>query len=162
MASASIARPIRRAAYRAQQTGMLVQCLAGHRLLRWVARKRIRPSPDALSTVRGRYRALIERDLADAEQGLYPKSLLFQLPFLDYLRSAPALAVDVPRTIRRMHAGHYRDFPDDVDVRRYPPYFRRNFPWQTDGYFSRRSAEIYDLGVGSSSWAPPTSCAARS
>src|SRR5690606_33839699 len=33
------------------------------------------------------------------------------------------------------------------DMSRYPPYYRRNFHWQTDGYFSERSAELYDLGV---------------
>src|SRR6185295_7707451 len=28
-----------------------------------------------------------------------------------------------------------------------PAYYRRNFHWQTDGYLSRRSAELYDVGV---------------
>ena len=29
----------------------------------------------------------------------------------------------------------------------YPAYYRRNFHWQTDGYLSRRSAELYNVGV---------------
>jgi ubiquinone/menaquinone biosynthesis C-methylase UbiE len=147
MASLSIPAPLHRTAYRAQQIGMLWNCLLGHRLLRSVARKRIEPSPAARRRVRLRYGELIEQDLRNVEEGLYPKRLLFQFPFLDYISKAPAIARDIPRTLRRMWAGDYRDFPDGVDVRRYPPYFRRNFHWQTDGYFSRRSAEIYDVGV---------------
>ncbi|TMQ13438.1 MAG: class I SAM-dependent methyltransferase, partial [Deltaproteobacteria bacterium] len=30
---------------------------------------------------------------------------------------------------------------------RYPAYYRRTFHWQTDGYFSDHSAEVYELGV---------------
>lgn len=147
MASLPIPGVVHRTAYRAQQMGMLFNCLLGHRVLRSVARRRIEPSAEALECVRRRYRELIERDLRNVEEGLYPKALLFQFPFLGYMSKAPQLARDIPRTLRRMRAGDYRDFPSDVDVRRYPPYFRRNFHWQTDGYFSRRSAEIYDLGV---------------
>ena len=147
MASLSIPAPLHRTAYRAQQMGMLYNCLAAHRVLRTVARKRIEPSKGAIEATQVRYRELIETDLENVEKGLYPKSLLFQFPFLDYISKAPQMALDLPRTIRRMWAGDYRDFPEDVDVRRYPPYFRRNFHWQTDGYFSRRSAELYDVGV---------------
>jgi ubiquinone/menaquinone biosynthesis C-methylase UbiE len=46
-----------------------------------------------------------------------------------------------------MRANDYGDLPKDVDLSRYPHYFRRTFHWQTDGYLSRRSAEIYDAGV---------------
>jgi ubiquinone/menaquinone biosynthesis C-methylase UbiE len=34
-----------------------------------------------------------------------------------------------------------------LDKARYPAYYRRNFHWQTDGYFSEHSAAIYELGV---------------
>lgn len=147
MSSLSIPAPVHRTAYRAQQMGMLYNCLAAHRVLRSVVRKKIEPEPRAIEAVRQRYRELIETDLENVERGLYPRSLLFQFPFLDYISKAPQMALDLPRTIRRMWAGDYQDFPDDVDVRRYPPYFRRNFHWQTDGYFSKRSAELYDVGV---------------
>jgi ubiquinone/menaquinone biosynthesis C-methylase UbiE len=51
-----------------------------------------------------------------------------------------------PRVVRRMRAGDYRDIPV-VDKQRYPAYYRRTFHWQTDGYFQRHSAEVYELGV---------------
>lgn len=147
MASIPVPAPIRNTAYRAQQVGMLAHCLVGHRMLRRIAGNRFRPSREAARTVRRRYLELMERDLRNVDEGLYPERLLFQFPFLDYLKRAPSLALDIPRTLERMREGNYRDFPEDVDVRRYPPYFRRNFHWQTDGYFSKRSAERYDLGV---------------
>ena len=46
-----------------------------------------------------------------------------------------------------MRARDHDDLPGDVDLERYPPYFRRNFHWQSDGYLSCRSAELYDLTV---------------
>jgi ubiquinone/menaquinone biosynthesis C-methylase UbiE len=73
--------------------------------------------------------------------------LLFQFPVGEYAKKLPQLARDFPRAIRRAKNRDYKDLPDDVGLDRYPPYFRRNFHWQTDGYFSRRSAELYDIGV---------------
>lgn len=139
--------PVHRAAYRAQQFGMLLNCLAGHRLVRFLTRMRVEPSKPALLEVQRRYRELIETDLRNVEDGLYPKQLLFQFPFIDYLKAAPSLALDFPRAIRRMRRNAYKDLPAAIDLSRYPPYFRRTFHWQTDGYLSKRSASLYDVGV---------------
>ncbi len=137
---------IERVAYRAQHLSVLAQCLAAHRLVRMMTRRRLTPPRDALEAFRRRYEALLARDLANVEHGEYPQQLL-SLPLADYAQRVPSLLRDLPRAARRMRAGNYRDLPRDVDTRRYPPYFRRNFHWQTDGYFSRRSAELYDVGV---------------
>jgi ubiquinone/menaquinone biosynthesis C-methylase UbiE len=137
----------RRAAYRAQQLGVFLPCFAGQQFLRLLLGTRAEPPEHAARDVRDRYRALMRRDLRNVEQGLYPESLLFQMPIIDYLRRAPALALDVPRAMRRMKNNDFRDLPDDLDRGRFPAYFLRNFHWQTDGYLSRRSAAIYDLGV---------------
>lgn len=142
-----LTRPVQRAAYRAQQTTWLVNCLAAHHLLRSVSKTRIYPSADALAEVRQRYADLIARDLANVEQGLYPRRLLFQMPVSDYARQFPRLVRDFPRAIRRSRRRDYKDLPREVDLAGYPAYFRRNFHWQTDGYLSRRSAELYDIGV---------------
>ena len=45
-----------------------------------------------------------------------------------------------------MRSGDFKDIPL-VDKERFPPYYRRTFHWQTDGYFSEHSAEMYELGV---------------
>ncbi len=142
-----LARPVQRAAYRAQQTTWLLNCLAAHRVLRTVSGLRIQPSAGALAEVRRRYADLLGRDLANVEQGLYPDKLLFQMPAFGYARRFPQLVRDFPRTIRRSRRRNYKDLPRGVDLAGYPAYFRRNFHWQTDGYLSKRSAELYDIGV---------------
>jgi ubiquinone/menaquinone biosynthesis C-methylase UbiE len=63
-----------------------------------------------------------------------------------YLCAFPHLLRDAPRVVRRMRDGDFRDIPEVDDVR-FPPYYRRTFHWQTDGYFSDHSASMYELGV---------------
>ncbi|MCX5744038.1 MAG: class I SAM-dependent methyltransferase [Proteobacteria bacterium] len=68
------------------------------------------------------------------------------MPLQRYLRALPGLVADMPNVLRRMRDNDYKDIPT-VDKDRYPAYYRRTFHWQTDGYFSDHSAEIYELGV---------------
>lgn len=135
-------------AYGAQHLGMLVPATLAQRALRFVGDARA-PTPDArsLQALHGRLRQLFELDLANAQGGLYPRKLLFSVPASTYARQLPALLAELPRTLWRRRRENWRDLPEQVDVRRYPAYFRRTFHWQTDGYLSRRSAQLYDLGV---------------
>jgi ubiquinone/menaquinone biosynthesis C-methylase UbiE len=135
------------AAYRAQQISLLFPALAFQRTMRAVTRRGFRPESDTLRAVRRRYEKLLATDLANASDGLYPRSLLFQFPFTDYLRQMPQLVFDVPRTLRRLRSKNFRDLPADADSDRYPAYYKRNFHWQTDGYLSSHSARLYDIGV---------------
>jgi len=144
---ARIPAPAQNLAYRLQQRGMLLPCLLGHHVMRLIAGKRIEIDEASVLQVRRRYDELLARDLKNVREGLYDEELLFQFPFVDYLRAAPSLVADFPRTLRRLWRGNYKDLPEQVALERYPDYYRRNFHWQTDGYFSRRSADIYDVGV---------------
>ncbi len=134
-------------AYRAQQATMMYSAVFAQRGLRRVLRRKTAPGRQAQREVARLYQALLARDLKNVEIGAYPDELLFQMPVVDYLKQIPRLALDIPRTVRRMRAGRYRDLPGDVKLDRYPPYYRRNFHWQTDGYLSRSSAQLYDVGV---------------
>lgn len=142
-----IPRTLTQAAYRAQQISLLSGALAIHQAVRLVSRNRINFDPQAAQALKERYLELLRRDLENADNGLYPHSLLFQFPFASYLRAVPALVRDIPRTVRRLQAQSFLDLPPEAASERYPSYFRRTFHWQTDGYFSRRSAAIYDAGV---------------
>lgn len=114
---------------------------------RLVSRKpRPKLAAPELKALLARRAALHARDLANVEAGLYPRSLLFDLPLRQYLRALPRLVRDTPNVVRRMRRGDYKDIPA-VDKERYPAYYRRTFHWQTDGYFSEHSAEVYELGV---------------
>jgi ubiquinone/menaquinone biosynthesis C-methylase UbiE len=94
-----------------------------------------------------RYGALLDRDLFNVREGLYPRKLLFDIPLRRYLKMVPALVKNTPSVRNRRLSGDFIDLPPEVDLERYPPYYRQNFHWQTDGYLSHRSAELYDLGV---------------
>jgi ubiquinone/menaquinone biosynthesis C-methylase UbiE len=137
-----------RVAYRAQQLSILVPCTMlqeGARVVSGQQATRVRHLP-AIRYLQQRYFELLARDLANVEAGLYPRELLYQIPVRHYLRTLPRLVRDAPRVLARYRKQNHRDIPD-VNDERYPSYYRRTFHWQTDGYLSRHSAELYDLEV---------------
>jgi len=137
-----------RYAYRAQQAAIRLPLVAAHLGLRpFGSRRARRPEPAALKALQVQLDALLDRDCANAERGLYPARQLFDMPVAEYLRQLPLLATEVLRSLRRSKQKLVRDLPTDLDLSAYPDYFRRNFHWQTDGYFSERSAAVYDVGV---------------
>ena len=136
-----------RVAYRAQQLSFLLNATVLQETARFLSRSpRPKLSSAVMTALRHRLDALFDRDLANVREDLYPKELLFQIPTRDYARAFPRLVFDTPRIVRRRKRGEYKDIPP-VDKGRFPAYYRRTFHWQTDGYFSEHSAEVYDLGV---------------
>lgn len=134
------------AAYIAQQLSIFLPAVIAQRALRGVSGMSAKPpEPEQLEKLHGRLRALLQQDLANVHEGLYPQSLLFQFPMGEYVKRIPELVRDLPNVYARRREGAYRDLPDAAAD--YPPYFRRTFHWQTDGYLSRRSARLYDVGV---------------
>jgi ubiquinone/menaquinone biosynthesis C-methylase UbiE len=139
--------PLDRLAYRSQHWSLLLQATLLQEATRLVSRlPRPRLSGAEVRAVLRRRDELHARDLANVEAGLYPRELLFDIPVARYMRALPRLLRDTPRVVRRKKAGAFRDIPE-VDKQRYPAYYRRTFHWQTDGYFSDHSAEVYELGV---------------
>ena len=139
--------PLDRLAYRSQHWSLLLQATLLQEATRLVSRlPRPRLSGAEVRAVLRRRDELHARDLANVEAGLYPRDLLFDIPVGRYMRALPRLLRDTPRVVRRKKAGAFRDIPE-VDKQRYPAYYRRTFHWQTDGYFSDHSAEVYELGV---------------
>jgi ubiquinone/menaquinone biosynthesis C-methylase UbiE len=139
--------PLDRLAYRSQHWSLLLQATLVQEATRWMSRlPRPRLSGAEIRAVLRRREQLHATDLANVEAGLYPRELLFDIPIGRYVRTLPRLLRDTPRMVRRKKAGAFRDIPA-VDKQRYPAYYRRTFHWQTDGYFSDHSAELYELGV---------------
>ena len=136
-----------RLAYHSQHLSFLINATVMEEAARLVTRNpRARVDYKVWRALQKRRNELHGRDLANVEAGLYPRDLLFDIPVRRYLREFPRLLADAPRVVRRMRHGDYKDIPP-VDKRRFPPYYRRTFHWQTDGYFSQHSAEVYELGV---------------
>jgi ubiquinone/menaquinone biosynthesis C-methylase UbiE len=141
-----------RARYIALHEAVRLPLIGGHRLASLAAmlgaRRALPARNRALeAVVRQRYWQLLATDFDNARRGLYPMSLLFDLPFATYASNMPRFLKDAPRVVARIGARNHRDLPQGVDLSVYPAYYRRTFHWQTDGYFSRHSAELYDLGV---------------
>ena len=140
-------RPAYRAAYRAQHSALKLPLVRLHRALRAFG-----PTPQvgggvAQRAIERRWHELLDRDLSNVDRGLYPASLLFKIPLGRYARGVPRLLSEVPRIMARARRNAYSELPASEDLSRYPSYFRRTFHWQTDGYLSRHSAELYDLSV---------------
>ena len=103
--------------------------------------------PAVLNELRSAMEQLTELDWQEAEAGIYPQSLLFDAPWLDWAARYPLLWLDLPQTWNRRRERNVRDLPADIDPADYPSYYLQNFHHQTDGYLSDHSAALYDLGV---------------
>jgi ubiquinone/menaquinone biosynthesis C-methylase UbiE len=146
---ASITKQLDRLAYHAQQWSLRMPLATLRYATQALSPHAREAGPDraAARAFERRYQELLARDLANVEAGLYPRGLLFQMPLATYAMRLPRLLADIPSVMQRVWKRDYRALPAAVDVARYPAYFRRTFHWQTDGYLSRRSAELYDVGV---------------
>jgi ubiquinone/menaquinone biosynthesis C-methylase UbiE len=105
------------------------------------------PSRAEREALAARVRALLDADVADAAGGVYPTRLLFQLHLSGFLKALPEGLLDLPRVVARRRRNGFQDLPPAADDARYPAYYRRTFHWQSDGWFSERSARLYDPGV---------------
>lgn len=65
----------------------------------------------------------------------------------DFFSSYPALWLDLPQTWQKRQKQAYQQFSPEINLETYPQYYRRNFHYQTDGYLSDTSANLYDLQV---------------
>lgn len=106
-----------------------------------------RPEADELRALTQKFEALLETDLANVRAGVYPRSLLHGMPLGTYLRQVPTLLREQPVMLRRARANRYDELPADAHPESYPAYYSRTFHWQTDGWFSHRSARLYDVTV---------------
>lgn len=103
--------------------------------------------PQMLRDLKTSMDRLHQLDWDEAERGLYPPSLLFDAPWLDWATRYPLVWLDTPRTWSRRQDRNVHDLPKDVDPTAYPDYYLQNFHHQTDGYLSETSASLYDLQV---------------
>lgn len=133
--------------YRVQKTAHAVFA----NLLMQVFHRLVEPGPaPSLAEAKAlhlRFKALLEADLEHVRSGAYPEKLLFRIGLVDTLRALPEGVLEFPRVILRARRRGYDDLPALAHPERYPRYYRRTFHWQTDGWFTKRSAKMYDPGV---------------
>jgi len=103
--------------------------------------------PAEIDCIIKRISELFSRDWQDAEAGIYPKELLFESFWGELVRNYPLLVVDRLSSLQRQKEGRFQEFDPRIATEGYPRYYLQNFHYQTDGYLSDRSAELYDLQV---------------
>lgn len=142
-------------AYQALQQGKSLMGVAhkqvSTRLMEMVAPAGICPTlptpPELLQGLRRSMDALIALDWREAEGGLYPNTLLFDAPWLDWAGRYPLIWLDMPAIWNRRSQRNVRDLPSLANPAAFPDYYLQNFHHQTDGYLSDHSASLYDLQV---------------
>ncbi len=102
---------------------------------------------DLIKEIRRSIQSLERIDWHEAEEGIYPKSQLFEAPWLEWAKKYPLVWLDMPKTWERRKKKKTREIPRNVNEEDYPNYYLQNFHHQTDGYLSNHSAEIYDIQV---------------
>ncbi|MEO0808227.1 MAG: class I SAM-dependent methyltransferase [Cyanobacteria bacterium J06643_4] len=103
--------------------------------------------PDMLALLQSRIKDLLAADWEDAEKDVYPKQALFENRWDDFFRYYPELWLDLPKIWERATNKRHQEFSEGIDTTGYPSYYVQNFHHQTDGYFSKASADMYDLQV---------------
>lgn len=102
---------------------------------------------ELLEDLRTSMMELEQIDWQEAEAGIYPKSLLFEAPWIEWFTKYPLVWLDMPSIWERRRERKIRDLPKNIKEEIYPDYYLQNFHHQTDGYLSDHSAEIYDIQV---------------
>lgn len=105
------------------------------------------PQPQTLIHLQKRYQALLDQDWQDAEKGYYPTSLLFDDPWQEFAWHYPQVWLDMIPANIRIEQKQYQVFSNTLKTEGYPKYYLQNFHFQTDGYLSDQSANLYDLQV---------------
>ena len=106
-------------------------------------------SRDQLALLNAEVSGLFRQDIADIRAGYYPVSVLKPKGASELIRLWPKVIWDYLQVTQRRSRGTTAEFSGASRelARTLPRYYRRNFHFQTDGYLSRRSAEVYDAEV---------------
>lgn len=90
--------------------------------------------------------ALSARDLANIEMGIYPAPHGDE-SWAERIRNARAFFEDVPQVARRRASKNHQEAREAPDADKRPRYYQQNFHFQTDGWMSEESAQLYDTQV---------------
>jgi len=138
---------VKHSAYYGKHTALLFSFSTLQRALRTATKQHSRPSTQTIHELRRRYRDLLQSDIRNAEEGFYPQKLLSAPSLAQVLIYLPNLLLELPRMHRRRQRNGHRELPSGIHEENYPSYYQQNFHWQSDGYLSQRSANIYDAQV---------------
>ncbi len=147
-----MASALERIAYRTSQR-LRVSWYSGQKWLSARLTESVAAAPDLAERMPDRARILADlrdllaQDWRNIEAGHYqiPEDVVIRP--LAALRKAGRYFADLPRVDARRRAAANDEVFRAAPRGLYPRYFLQNFHYQTDGYLSRRSAELYDHQV---------------
>jgi ubiquinone/menaquinone biosynthesis C-methylase UbiE len=88
---------------------------------------------------------LHQEDAKNIADGIYPIDVIRPKGPKEHIQNLPRLLLDSLKISRRRKLNLKKDFDtDSVDA---PDYLKRNYHFQTDGYFSEQSARLYEHQV---------------
>ena len=100
---------------------------------------------EARKALRDAYVRCLLADTAWLKTQHSPFKHRFSRPYAQWLKGFPDFLWDARRVAQRRSRGDFQQTPPRAA--NYPAYYRRTFHWQSDGYFTERSAARYDFGV---------------
>jgi ubiquinone/menaquinone biosynthesis C-methylase UbiE len=109
-------------------------------------RPKIRGGVPKWQGVVARMRELFDRDWANIEAGLYRAPDGLALPS-DAFNASLRFFKDARKVDERRLSRRHSEVMSDELRTRYPRYYLQNFHYQTDGWFSEKSAKLYDTQV---------------
>ncbi|MEP3280183.1 MAG: class I SAM-dependent methyltransferase [Stappiaceae bacterium] len=91
--------------------------------------------------------ALMLRDLSNVEAGYYPVPHDESGGLAGLIKRSRAFFNDVPKVARRRRLNAHQEVFTDEQKGKKPRYYLQNFHYQTDGWLSEESADLYDFQV---------------
>jgi ubiquinone/menaquinone biosynthesis C-methylase UbiE len=88
---------------------------------------------------------LHKEDAKNISDGIYPLSVIKPKAPKEHIKNLPRLLMDSLKVSRRRKFNIKKDF--DIEPEDAPDYLKRNYHFQTDGYFSEESAALYEHQV---------------
>jgi len=104
-------------------------------------------NPQLLKQLLEEIRKVLRSDADLFAQGVLPLSCLWGTSVLPSRSQFLDGLIDGWKVYRRRGDKAHNDLPEEIDLARFPLYYRRNFHYQSDGYFSYQSALRYDRQV---------------
>jgi ubiquinone/menaquinone biosynthesis C-methylase UbiE len=90
---------------------------------------------------------ILRRDASHIRRGVYKAPARWVESPLDFARSSFRVIRDLARVKRREQRGQVVDLPEKTGLPELPKYYLQNFHFQTDGWLSEESADLYDHQV---------------
>ncbi len=107
--------------------------------------KPTRPTPGEGELFRAAL-TLQRRDAENVRLGLYP-AIEDEESIAGHIEALRRMFADLPASIERRLAGRAEEAAAMPEAQGLPDYYARNFHYQTDGYLSEESAQLYDIQV---------------